>query len=207
MRLQAVNDSHLREHHYLDSSDDCFFFGELSPGLDNWTPTKKLVYNLKKKPNETGYQYKAGAIRQTALLLLNAIKPSSFGEITLIPIPPSKVEGDPEYDDRMWLVLEELKRNLQPDLDIDIRKLVYQTESYQASHKSSTRVSAEHLDSIYQINDSGLLPAPNRIVIIDDVLTSGCHFKAMKKILLTTFPNAKIQGIFVARRKLDSDFD
>lgn len=206
MRLQAVNDSHLREHHYLDSSDNCFFFGELSPGPDNWTPIKKLIYNLKKKPGDTGYQYKAGAIREVAHLLLNAIKRSSFGELTLVPTPPSKANDDPEYDDRMWLILEELKKNLQPELSLDIRKLVYQTESYQASHKTTTRVSQEHLDAIYRIDDSVLMPAPSRIVIIDDVLTSGCHYRAMKKILATNFPAAKIQGIFVARRKLESDF-
>lgn len=206
MRLQAINATHLKEHYYLDSSDQCYFFGEMTPGQHDWTPTKSLISNLKKRVGDGGYQYKPGAIRQVAHLLLNAINPKSFSEITLVPIPPSKKIGDPEYDDRMWNVLQALRDAVGGDGNVDIRRLVYQTESYKASHTTTDRASPDELESIYQIDDSLLDPAPTRIVIVDDFLTTGCHYKTMQKVLLEKFPNAQVQGIFVARRKLESDF-
>ncbi|AOV54766.1 hypothetical protein A4C47_17660 [Escherichia coli O157:H7] len=37
------------------------------------------------------------------------------------------------------------------------------------------------------------------MVIFDDVLTAGSHFKAMKSLILQHIPEACILGLFVAR--------
>lgn len=204
MRLQVINEIHLSQHHYLTVDDECYFFGELSPGRDNWTVIKSLVHNLKKKPSEPTYiPYKQQAISQAIELFENVINSSSIETVTLVPIPPSKCPEDPEYDNRMWTVLEGLKNKLKDRYSLDIRKLVYQTESYVASHTTTDRITPEKLESIYQIDENFLEPEPSLIILIDDVLTSGCHHKVMKSILQKKFPNAKVKAIFLARRQID----
>jgi adenine/guanine phosphoribosyltransferase-like PRPP-binding protein len=37
-----------------------------------------------------------------------------------------------------------------------------------------------------------------RIAIVDDILTTGAHFKACKTVLQERFPEAQIFGIFIA---------
>jgi predicted amidophosphoribosyltransferase len=44
------------------------------------------------------------------------------------------------------------------------------------------------------------LHLPSSVAIVDDVLTTGAHFKAMKRILMERFPEARIVGLFLARR-------
>jgi hypothetical protein len=48
-------------------------------------------------------------------------------------------------------------------------------------------------------------PAPEKLVVFDDLLTTGCHFKAIAQILGERFPNKHVVGPFIARRAPDSD--
>ena len=43
-------------------------------------------------------------------------------------------------------------------------------------------------------------PPPSVLVIVDDVLTAGTHYRAMEDVLSARFPAALIVGIFIARR-------
>lgn len=204
MRLQVINETHLPQHHYLTSDDSCYFLGELSPGLDNWTYIKSLIHNLKKKPTDVGYvPYKEQSILQAISLFENLIISTSIESLTIVPIPPSKSKNHPEYDDRIWKILEGLKLKLENKFKLDIRKLVYQSESYIASHTTLNRISLEELLSIYRIDEEYAFPEPNFIFLVDDVLTSGCHYKAMKSILNRRFPNTKLAAIFLARRQIN----
>jgi predicted amidophosphoribosyltransferase len=57
----------------------------------------------------------------------------------------------------------------------------------------------------YIIDEQLVTPPPQTILVIDDVLTTGCHFKAMKQVLLNRFPNTAIIGMFIARRVPEAD--
>jgi len=72
-----------------------------------------------------------------------------------------------------------------------------------ASHTTLNRISFEELLSIYRIDEEYAHPEPNFIFLVDDVLTSGCHYKAMKSILNSRFPNTKLAAIFLARRQIN----
>jgi predicted amidophosphoribosyltransferase len=52
----------------------------------------------------------------------------------------------------------------------------------------------------YTIADELVDPVPSLIAVVDDVLTTGAHFKAMKRILIETFPDVSVVGVFLARR-------
>jgi hypothetical protein len=63
----------------------------------------------------------------------------------------------------------------------------------------------DDLRRIYRIDEQIAEPEPKAIGIIDDVLTAGSHFRAMKDLLLARFPNVPITGIFIARRVFPND--
>jgi predicted amidophosphoribosyltransferase len=50
-------------------------------------------------------------------------------------------------------------------------------------------------------------PTPAVIAVVDDVLTAGAHFKAMKRLLMETFQDAHIVGLFLARRVPNTEID
>ncbi|MFM0068928.1 hypothetical protein [Paraburkholderia aspalathi] len=207
LRLQRIGDQHRRDHYHLAAEDECYFFGELTRGQDYTSPSKRLISNLKKKRGANGYQYKASAIQQAGDMFRGAIAPTAWGTVTFVPVPPSRCHGDTGYDDRMLRVLQHMARGV----NADVRELVLQRVSYQASHESGDdRIKLDELVELYQIDDGRAEPAPTSILIVDDVLTSGCHYRAMKRILLDRFPGVRIRGLFIARRALPdlaADFD
>lgn len=56
------------------------------------------------------------------------------------------------------------------------------------------------LEASYTVDRRLLAPPPQIIAIIDDVLTTGAHFVAVRNILRQVFPETKIIGLFIARR-------
>jgi len=59
------------------------------------------------------------------------------------------------------------------------------------------RLSIQQLYELYTFQDLGLSP-PQKIVIFDDVLTKGTHFKSMQKILNHHYPQVPTIGVFIA---------
>jgi hypothetical protein len=200
IRFQEIDESTRGDHSRLALDDNCLYLYEYTSGggfKDN-----QLISNLKKKPSERttkgGYHYKAAAIRECSDAFRLALNPKWLLEATLVPVPGSKVLGDPDYDDRM----EQVCRGIGPN--VDVRNLVTQTQSTIRSHEvgqGGRRPTVDELLAIYKINEALALPGTQQIGIFDDILTNGTHFKAMKAILAERFPNVTITGIFVARVK------
>jgi len=82
----------------------------------------------------------------------------------------------------------------------DIRELIVQKANMPASHEGQ-RASVEELITNYQIDSAYSAPAPRgRVVIFDDVLTTGRHYKAALQLLAPNFANVTFRGLFIARR-------
>lgn len=181
-------------------TDTCLYLFEYTSHMRyDFSATNNLISNLKKKPSLSGtsaYKYKRSAIQQCAMTLATSLNSSWLDVCTLVPVPCSRVFGDPDYDDRM----EEICQRIRPGLDV--RKIVTQTRSTIRSHEvqSGQRLTVEDLLQVYQIDESKCHPQPVTIGIVDDVLTAGTHFRAMHTLLVQRFPTAEIYGIFVARR-------
>ena len=47
-------------------------------------------------------------------------------------------------------------------------------------------------------------PAPRLVAVVDDLLTTGAHFRAAKSILSARFPEIAVVGMFIARRAPDT---
>ncbi len=210
-RLQQIDDLARPDHYYLTSDDRCYYWGEYTARKGYaFSDTNGLILNFKKSVARRGrpeWRYKEQAIARAASMFRAAIREDALPQITLVPIPPSKARNHPEYDDRMLQMLQQIGRGR----DADIRELVAQTESIEAAHDADVRPRPEDLIAIYAINESVAEPSPQNIFVFDDVLTTGCHFKAMKQVLSVRFPNVPVLGLFIARRVPDTsefeDFD
>jgi predicted amidophosphoribosyltransferase len=173
------------------------FLYEYTSGKNySFSATNSLISNLKKKAGAGGYHYKAPTIERCAQELAAAINSKWLDGATLVPVPPSKVRGDPYYDDRMSRVCRQIR--VAPALDV--RELVVQRHSLPAALESDQRPTVDDLLKAYQLDESLANPPPQWIGVFDDVLTVGTHFVAMKKILSDRFPGVQISGFFIARR-------
>lgn len=206
-RLQKVDDFVRTDHCHLTTDDDCYFWGEYTAHVGfGYSDTNKLIYNFKKSPLKRGkaeWHYKDEAIRQAAEFFRGALKPEAFALCTFVPVPPSKARDHPEYDDRVFRMLQ----FMATDSDMDIRELVVQTKSVDAAHATTHRPTPTELMTLYRIAEEIANPIPQTIVVFDDVLTTGCHFRAMKHVLLARYPGVQIVGFFIARRALASMTD
>lgn len=90
-------------------------------------------------------------------------------------------------------------------INLDVRELVVQTQSTSAAHESEDRLSPSQLLEIYQLDETKAEPEPSFIIIFDDMLTAGSHFRAMHATLGQRFPSAEIVGLFIARRAATAD--
>lgn len=204
-RLTAVDEDMLDDHYYLNGDDYCNFIGEYTARKGySYSDTNQLIANFKKSPKLRGtpqWRYKQQAINQVGRSLATCLTHWA-DEITLVPIPPSKCKTDAEYDNRMTRALNICKHHIP---DIEYRELILQTVSTDAAHLTDERPIPEELIRIYDCDLNLLEGVREKVIIVDDMLTTGCHFKAMQTILRKHLPNNIIAGVFVARRVPDTD--
>lgn len=206
-RLTQIDELIREQHHYLEEEDECYFFGEYTARQGyGYSDTNRLIYNLKKGNDRQGlaeYRYKEIAIQDVARFITETI--GNLAELTFVPVPPSKCRTDAAYDDRMTAILRAAQA-LNPDLDY--RELVVQNQSTVASHaagEGERRPTPDEIMANYSVDASLLTECRENIIIFDDVLTAGSHFKAMKQFLLQHVPEASILGLFVARTAHEAD--
>ena len=196
-KLTQFDEKTRKGHTYLRAEDDCSYLIEYTARRAfNYSEANSFINNLKKKPSVKGtyqWRHKLAAIRDAADTLSRELPKDWLKKSIFVPIPPSKAKKHPEYDDRMLQVLKKIE-------GADIRELVYQVRSMEATHVSSDRHSIEDLVANYRINEELANPEPKHIVIVDDMMTAGAHYRAMLKILKKRFPNATFCGVFLARR-------
>jgi hypothetical protein len=201
-RFQRVDDTNRCDHRHVAAEDECYFIFEYTSGQSyQYSATNQLIANLKKKPSRgrlPEYRYKRRAIQDCSRWLAGGINPQWLNGATLIPVPPSKAIGHPEYDDRM----AQICRGIPAPFALDVRELVKQRESIDAAHESApgNRPTETDLIALYEIDETLVQPAPQRIAVVDDVLTAGVHWRAMRHVLSQRFPGVPIVGMFIARR-------
>lgn len=205
-RLQQIDELTRSIHYHLGEDDNCYFFFEYTSRRNySFSETNQLISNLKKSPLRRGkpeYHHKERAIAGLSALFSGALNADWLKDAVLVPVPPSKMLGDPEYDDRM----ERICRGIQFNGQLNVKNIVRQTKSYQASSSSGDdRITVDRLLSIYGIDESVANSPPKYIGIVDDVLTAGTHYRAMHTVLSKRFPESKITGLFVARRVFPDD--
>jgi predicted amidophosphoribosyltransferase len=206
-KLQRISENSLGDHFYITEDDRVFFFGEFFAYKGySGGETNQLIANFKIKPSElmrnpARTKWKRQAIREVGDMLRAVIVPQQAAEsFTWVPVPTSKIEDHVDHDTRL---LDALKHGFR-EYDVDVRQLIYQTVSTESDHSSQSRLSKEDLMEILEVDHDLWDKKPTRhggIVLFDDVLTSGKHYRCcVEKLEEHTKPDTKIHGVFVARR-------
>ncbi|HEX8268742.1 MAG TPA: hypothetical protein VF581_02520 [Flavobacterium sp.] len=205
-RPVKIDELTIEDHYYLTlGEDDCYYFGSYYKDYRNPSPDNdhSLISNLKKKPSMAllpGYHYKNAAIIKVAAFFNASFSDEKLQSVTLVPIPPSKIKGHAEYDDRMLKILQIAFKGRSAD----IRELVEQIESTESTHTLGVRLTISEIEGNIRINENLADALKETIFLVDDVLTSGTHFKAIKNVLTKRFPNVRVAGIFVCRRVIEA---
>ena len=199
-RLTKVDALIRQDHWHLTDADACCFIGEYTASQKYpYGVTNKLIWNFKKTMDRRGqpeWHYKDQAIQTAAAAFRRALASKDLDRLTFVPIPPSKAKGHLLYDDRLTRMLGAIR----PKPPLDIRELVVQTESTDAVHVGDVvRPAPEEIQALYRIDETLTEPAPDTIAVVDDILTTGAHFRAAKSVLSTHFPETSIIGLFIAR--------
>ena len=191
------------EHRALRWKDDtCFYLLEFFSGRRyGFDPDNDLVKNMKRRIDRCGeaaLMQKEWACSDIADLLRPAFASLfDFTTTTFVPVPPSQTRPSPNYDDRVVRLLRGACAT-----SADIRELIVCREEVEPVHFSPERPSAGKLVENFVLGDIGGEPVRERIVVFDDIITSGNHFVACKRFLLGHFPGREVVGVFVARRVL-----
>ena len=147
------------------------------------------------------WYYKERAIEQAAAAFRAVLSEQALASHTFVPIPPSKARGDPCYDDRMVRVL----RAIRPSQPIDARELIVRTKGTLAAHWSLARRDPHAIQTRYRIEERLCSPSPVALIVVDDVLTTGAHFKAAQSLLNGRFSGVPVFGLVAARRALPEE--
>jgi hypothetical protein len=201
-KLLRIDESTVGEHFSLRESDQCIYIWEYTAGKRyDFSPTNQLISNLKIKPSWISKSpnrnyFKQQAINHAASGLLHFL-PRAYVEqrATFVPVPGSKAVGDADYDPRMLRVLERALEGWSSD----IRPMLELTHSIPADHETADRIPYDELLAISRLNDLASKPVRPMVVIVDDVLNSGKHFKVAQTLIQAQFSTAEIRGLFVAR--------
>lgn len=203
--LLKIDDLTRPDHSFIEPEDVCYYMGEYTArGGFAASNTNDLILNLKKPMDRKGspeWKYKGHAIRTVADDVRKILGQQLIETATFVPIPPSVTKGDPAYDDRLVRVLA----RMSDGFDADVRELVLQRETMAASHGSDDRATIPELVANYQIDEAVAHPSRDYMVIFDDVLTTGRHYKAVQTVLSGRFPQVSFYGLFVARRVPKTD--
>ena len=207
-RFTEIDDLTRSDHVYLTEDDKCYFIGEYTARQGfSYSVTNDLIQNFKKSMDRRDlpeWRYKVKAIRTAAVAFRTALGPlnqEGLNSLTFVPVPPSKTRNNPLYDDRMVKMLNAIHSNSK----LDIREMIIQNVDTEAVHGSDVRPAPHEIKKLYEFDKSLAVPRPDSIAIVDDVLTTGAHFRAAKMVLSHRFEGVPIVGLFVARRAPKTD--
>lgn len=187
---------------FLVENDKCYYYYVYTPGGYTISNDNSVVQNFKKDMARKGnkeWHYRDEAVDKFALMLHQTLRDRSC---TIIPCATSRPRGSLNFNDRLDATANKL-RLLSPNYDIQfcldtIKELI-------PSHTGGTRNPTEIMNNTRWIQPT-TQPNPH-IVLFDDVLTTGAHFRAYKDIILSHYPFCKVIGIFLAKYDGSSIYD
>jgi len=204
MNLLQIDELVFSQHYYLEPSDLCFYLKEYTSyaGFSH-SYANDLIQNFKKPMDRRGtpeWKWKLWAIREITRLFIEAHPETpNLSHIIFVPIPPSKVKTDELYDDRIVQVTSAFCEARNGDF----REILSIKENVEASHEAGQRPRPVEIEANLQLNPDLCQSFKDVIILVDDMITTGAHFKACQNKLKTVFPNAIIKGMFITRRAIN----
>lgn len=186
---------------YLEEKDRCFYLvdyiarGGLEPTGNQFVANFKKDLKYKDKPEV--WQYRVRAVKKFAECIHNFIQNRKMVKPVIIPLPTSKPRSSTNFNDRLDATIRQLKI-INPHYDT---RLCLDRLSEQAPVSCG---GARDIDSIIQtsyIADEKPIASDSQVILIDDVLTTGAHFKAYKRMVMEHYKIGfdNIIGLFIAK--------
>lgn len=180
---------------FLKPDDECYYARDYIPrGGWDASEANRLMENFKKEPskkNTAEWHWKQVAVNQLA----DELTPILPRDSTVFSIPSSKLKTDPEYDPRFDMLFDRLgilKWN------VNVTEPIICKASQVAVHLGGASRNPDDIKDNYQwkgFEDD----CPEEVYIIDDVITSGGHFRACKEIVQENCPETSVIGIFFCK--------
>jgi hypothetical protein len=176
----------------LEPNDECFYARErMSHGGYGFSETNSLVDNFKMERSLQGekrWYYR----NQAVIIFAHELADLLESGMCIAAIPSSKKPDHPEYTSRY----EDLFTELQKLKTVIIETPITILESKQSSRMGGSR----DIDEIYKnLVWLGFKKTTNHVILIDDVITTGGHFKACQRLILGRCPEMRIIGAFWAK--------
>lgn len=190
-------DYNLHPRPHLTASDVCYYFMEHTVGGYAASPNNSKISNFKKPvsvKDTNQWAHKQRAIRDFIDDLGSITFQDKQNEIMVVPGITSKPRSDSEWDDRIDKVAEGFADKFS---HLSIGKIIDTRDAVvPSSHGGGRDMTIIKNNTIW---DGHCPEAADTIIIVDDVLTTGAHFKAWKEFILENCPNVnKVIGVFWA---------
>jgi hypothetical protein len=175
-------ETHGKDRMYFEKHHKCWYFMEKEAEGYSASHENQLIFNFKKgleKKNTPEWFYRNQSIKKFAEDL-NKIKfPEEWEYVTVIPAPTSKARNSKYWNDRIDKVVELwAKKNTK----IKIEYVIDVDEDIKAAHEGGER-DPEYIKNHLIWKDFIQNPSP-KVLLIDDVYTTGGHFKAFRDFIL-----------------------
>lgn len=182
---------------YLIPDDECIYANDyISKTGFHGGQVNDCIINFKKPPGAPGQQHRTRAINKIALDASELFDCESGRTYAVTAMPSSKSKSDPSYDNRFEDLFQLLK-TFSPC--INIIWPVTAKNSVMPSHQNGPR-DPKVLKNNYNFN--GFAGSePEFLIVFDDVLTSGAHFRAYKDFITQSGYQGKVFGVFWAKTK------
>ena len=178
---------------YLSPEDKCFYIYEYYSGQGFDYKNNQIVFNIKKPLDANGQSHKKNAIRQFAQFLIDTKWPANSA---ITAASTSKPSSSPNYDARLEEVLSILKNSQNA---IPIIKCFDAKNEITPSHISGLTRNPYTASQNIQLLNFNLPSNIKTLFILDDVITSGSSFIAMKNLLKGKNPTLQVCGLFLAK--------
>lgn len=212
-RLRKIGEYERSDHSRLRADDHCVYFGEYTPTGDSGKPAwslseaNQILVNLKKpvsRHDTVQRGHKLNTISLLGRLIRENLHKDDLKKLTFVPAPPSTSVDDPNHDPRMLQVARAIGD------DVDVRPILETIDTRERASQSAATRSVRKLKENIRINEeeAARLPAPKKIIILDDMVTTGSTYIACKELLMKHFENIRVYGLFIVRRvPLESPFE
>lgn len=178
---------------FLNEDDECFYYCTYTPGGFSVSPHNSMVANFKKDISHKGntdWHYRDKAIEKFALMLHSTLKSRQY---TIIPCATSKPRNSPNFNNRL-----DETANILKSLNYDVQFCLDTAIEVEPTHKGGAR--RDPIEITRNTNWTEPTKTPNQtIILVDDVFTTGAHFRAYKDIILSHYPFCNVIGIFLAK--------
>lgn len=188
--------------YYLASEDPTLYYRRIYTVWRDYSfsETNQLIHNLKKIPipeNSHTFHHKKKAIELFSNEIITLLS-NSKQQIIIVPIPPSKTKDHPEYDNRIEQVAGKVSTGLA---NVTCRSLLIRTKNIESHHISRAPRNPEKIYDSLRIDESSDIQTNSHtiIVLLDDVITTGAHFVASRRLIKERYRDTKIYGVFWAK--------